>query len=197
LAMWIAANGATSVEQGVLTETAWGYILILTALTASVAVNALVTGLIVFRIFKVFRAVRSVTTSEDISLGITHGNKLRSVLFVIIESGMTLFAIQLVRLALYGTGLFTNGEVDAYQLVNTINNVFNGITPTIILVRVSLGLSFHDEESLVEAVGSLRFAAEDPTPILGTGSINGSLHAGHEFPEIDQERSNNDVIQIT
>jgi hypothetical protein len=38
-------------------------------------------------------------------------------------------------------------------------------------VRVSLGLSFHDESSLAEAVDSLRFAADDPDPIARTGSI--------------------------
>jgi hypothetical protein len=38
-------------------------------------------------------------------------------------------------------------------------------------------LSFHDEPSLVEAVESLRFAADDPNPIPRTGSISedGSL----------------------
>jgi len=47
---------------------------------------------------------------------------------------------------------------------------------------------------LVEAVGSLRCAAEDSNPILGTGRINqdGSLHAGHDIPEIDEERRDED-----
>ena len=39
-------------------------------------------------------------------------------------------------------------------------------------VWLSMGLSLHDQPSLVEAVGSLRFCAvEDPSPDLGMGSI--------------------------
>ena len=35
-----------------------------------------------------------------------------------------------------------------------------------------MGLSFHDEPSSVEAVGSLRFGTADPDAISGTGSIS-------------------------
>jgi len=49
--------------------------------------------------------------------------------------------------------------------------MLNGITPTIILVRVSMGLSFHDEPSLVETVGSLQFAADSLDTTSGVGSI--------------------------
>ena len=47
-----------------------------------------------------------------------------------------------------------------------------------------MGLSFHDEPSLVEAVSSLRFEAADPNPIPGTGSISldGSLRTGSHDP---------------
>ena len=47
-----------------------------------------------------------------------------------------------------------------------------------------MGLSFHDQPSLVEAVGSLRFEAADPNSIPGTGSISldGSLHTGPHDP---------------
>ena len=47
-----------------------------------------------------------------------------------------------------------------------------------------MGLSFHDEPSLVEAVGSLRFEAANPNPIPGTGSISldGSLRTGPHDP---------------
>jgi hypothetical protein len=65
------------------------------------AVNILVTGLIVFRILKVFweiKAANTVTrTSVELTLGTTGGTKLRHVIFIIIESGMTLLAVQLVR----------------------------------------------------------------------------------------------------
>ena len=53
-------------------------------------------------------------------------------------------------------------------------------------MRVSSGMSFHDEPSLVEAVSSLRFEAADPNPIQGTGSISldGSLRTGPHDPEM-------------
>ncbi|KAF8799593.1 hypothetical protein BYT27DRAFT_7201334, partial [Phlegmacium glaucopus] len=44
-----------------------------------------------------------------------------------------------------------------------------GITPTIILVRVSMGLSFHDKESMKEStIESLRFADNNPNSISET-----------------------------
>jgi hypothetical protein len=62
-------------------------------------VNALMTGMIVFKILKVF--MESKPTSIERTLGSsTGGGKLRHVLFIIIESGMALFAIQLARVVL-------------------------------------------------------------------------------------------------
>ena len=61
-------------------------------------VNALVTGLIVFKILKVFLEVKASSVEQTWgSLSSTGGPKLRHIIFIIIESGMALFAIQLVR----------------------------------------------------------------------------------------------------
>lgn len=98
LGCWLATNGAQFISQGQIDETFWGEELVIAALAMSMSVNALTTGLIVFRIVRVFQEVKY--TSEDRMLGSSHGSKLRSVLFVIIESGMALFAIQVVRLGL-------------------------------------------------------------------------------------------------
>ena len=59
-------------------------------------------------------------------------------------------------------------------------------------MRVSAGLSFHDEPSLVEAVGSLRFEAADLNPFPGTGSISldGSLRTGPHGPNAMPEMIN-------
>ena len=70
-----------------------------TGLAASMTVNALMTSMIVFRIFKVTRAMPT-TTSFDQTLGSTGGNKVRHIMFIIIESGMALLVIQVVRLVL-------------------------------------------------------------------------------------------------
>jgi TRAP-type mannitol/chloroaromatic compound transport system permease small subunit len=65
------------------------------------AVNALMTGLIVFKILKVFLEFKPTSVERTLgSLSSTGGSKLRHIIFIIIESGMALFAIQLVRVVL-------------------------------------------------------------------------------------------------
>ena len=85
------------------------------------ALNALVTGLIVFKILKVFLEVKA--TSVERTLGSTGGAKLRHIIFVIIESGMALFAIQLIRV------VFANLEpaLNTYNIVVSIHQMFNVI----------------------------------------------------------------------
>ena len=103
--------------------TTWLYQLTLTGLAASMSVNALVTGLIVFRIYKVFRQVKP--TSGQQALGATGngGRKLYSIISVIIESGMVLFSIQLAQLMV--TAVTTNGADCAYQFTFCIHEMFN------------------------------------------------------------------------
>jgi len=134
--MWIASLGAEFIGQGGIGAAEWGNIVILTGLTASMTVNSLVTTLIVFRIFKVFREVKSVTTSAEISLGITGGSKLRSIMFIIIESGMALFAIQLARVVLVTPGYSTDTEKvnDAYGVIVAIHEMLNVIICSIIFL---------------------------------------------------------------
>ena len=51
-----------------------------------------------------------------------------------------------------------------------------------------MGLSFHDENSLVEiSRGSLQFTPNDPNPVTETG---------HPASIVDQERDNNIEIQL-
>ena len=82
------------------------------------AVNALMTGMIVFRILKVMGAMSS--TSVEQTLGSTGGRKFRHIMFIIIESGMALLAIQVVRLLLLFipvTGAQWVGELDRKSVV--------------------------------------------------------------------------------
>ena len=101
-------------------------------LAASMAVNALMTSMIVFRILKV-TGVKS--TSVERSLGSTQGNNFRHIMFIIIESGMALFAIQLVRIVL--SFISVPVEQDpflevAYDIVIFINQMLN-----VIIIRSS------------------------------------------------------------
>ena len=68
----------------------------LISIALSLTVNAIATTLIVLRIIRVYWDAKR--TLEDKSLSISGGSKLQSVIFVIIESGMALFAVQLFRL---------------------------------------------------------------------------------------------------
>ena len=134
--MWLATNGGVAIVQNEVEQTVWGNRLALTGLITSMTVNALVTGLIVFKIFKVFREVKSITTLEDISLGITHGNKLRSVIFIIIESGMALFAIQVARVVITitsFTGLVTDAAYYAFEFIVVIHQMVNVIISSIVV----------------------------------------------------------------
>jgi hypothetical protein len=93
--------------------------LIITSFSLSMAVNALMTALIVFKILKVFLEVKR-------TLGATGGIKLQSVMFIIIESGMALFAIQLVRVVLSSLPL-NEPTTLTFNLTIGINQMFNVI----------------------------------------------------------------------
>ena len=96
------------------------------------AVNALATGLIVFRILKVFLEVKGNSTSVEQSLGSPAGTEFRHILFVIIESGTTLLVIQVIRLVLWilqENGL--SGPLIAFQYSNIIGQMFNVIIKSV------------------------------------------------------------------
>jgi len=127
LVVWLVGLSAEYIAQNNLLAPDWSNDLALTCLGMSMTVNALATGLIVFRIIKVFQEVKA--TSDDQTLGFTHGSKLRSIILIIIESGMALLSIQLARLIITILGLETNdsGYEDAVQLIICIHQQLNVI----------------------------------------------------------------------
>ena len=101
----------------------------ITSFALSMTVNALMTTLIVFKILKVFLEVKPTLVERPSSLGgslATGGTKLRPVIFIIIESGMALFAIQLARVVLSCLQLNLS-TVLAFNLTIGINQMFNVI----------------------------------------------------------------------
>ena len=98
----MASNGAVVfIQDGAVLIYLWGNTLVLTSYVASMVVNALVTGLIAFKILKVFLEVKPTSVEQTLgSLNSTRGSKLRRIIFIIIESGMALFAIQLVHVGI-------------------------------------------------------------------------------------------------
>jgi hypothetical protein len=106
---------------------------VLTSLALSMTVNALVTGLIVFKIFKVSLEINAVTTStsDERTLGTNGGSKLKHVIFIIIESGMALLAVQLARVTLYSQPVQSGSTIIAYIMFIGINEMFNVIIRTV------------------------------------------------------------------
>ena len=92
------------------------------------AVNALVTGLIVFKILKVSRFLEVRVTSIERTLSSTGDTTLRNIIFVIIESGMALFAIQLVRVLL---SILPAVPEQTYNFIVATNEMFNVIIRSI------------------------------------------------------------------
>ena len=92
----------------------------MTALAASMAVNTLVTGLIVFKILKVFLEVNPIMV--ELTLDSTGGTNFRHIIFVIIESGMALFAIQLIRIVFSNVFVF-NTILDYAIVIHQALNV--------------------------------------------------------------------------
>jgi hypothetical protein len=92
------------------------------------AVNTLMTGMIVFRILKVTGVQ---PTSVERTLGSTRGNKFRHIMFIIIESGMALFAIQLIRIVLESLRAIVEQQPydfqGAYDIVVAIHQMLNVI----------------------------------------------------------------------
>ena len=139
LGIWLAAISTYHIADGSIQvqETLWGDIAAIISVAFSMAVNALVTGLIVYRIFKAFRKVQQSSTSAEKSLGIIGGRNYRSIIFVVIESGMALFAIQLLRVIL-GIPAFSNSTpiVVALNYIIAIHEMLNVIITLVIVLLI-------------------------------------------------------------
>ena len=90
-----------------------------------------------FRIFKVFQEVK--TAVDDRIVGMTGGSTLRRIIFVLTESGMLLFAIQIAQLVLYLVR--TDVAIDAYELIAPLSQlqILN-----VIIISIIITLNFTD-----------------------------------------------------
>ena len=106
------------------------FLVTITSFAVTMAVNGLVTGLIMFRILKVFLEVNAASTSVKRTLGSAGGTKFRYIIFVIIESSMTLLVIQLVCMVLYtvvGQSQFVSLAVLTLNYFTPVSKMFNVI----------------------------------------------------------------------
>ena len=127
----------------------------ITSFTLSMAVNTLVTGLIVFKILK----VKVVTTSVERTLGTTGSTQLRHVVFIIIESGMALLAVQLARFVLYNLPP-SQSLYDAYNIFIVINEMFNviiiyNICSFLHLIKFTTWIGHHTNNNFVACLNEI------------------------------------------
>ena len=126
-----------------ISEAYWGWTLILTALAATMAVNTLVTSLIVFKILKAFLGVKGTLGSFTSAVGRPNYQRI---VFIIIESGMALFAIHLVRIVLtllWAYSMFTSGGFYlAFDLVVSFHQMLNVIINSVHFYSFVLLMTF-------------------------------------------------------
>ena len=131
IATWVAS--ATFEGNYNTNASYWPNTLIITGLAASMAVNTLMTGMIVFRILKVTAGAKP--TSVERALGSTRSKKFWHIMFVIIESGMALFAIQLVRVVLVSISPVLQEPSNYFQATYDIVVVINQMLNVIVKIR--------------------------------------------------------------
>lgn len=121
------------------------------AIVLSMIVNALMTGLIVYKILKVKQFTRvkpelhpsgpGEQTLPSLSMGSYGGMKYWSTLSIIIESGMALFCIQLIRVILQVIVILemssSDVPINALEIVIPIHEILNVSTTIITSVIVS------------------------------------------------------------
>ena len=120
LAFWLACANASQILPNGILQAPWGTWLGVAGIVMSMIVNAYATGLIAFRIFKMYRHVNP-------SLGNHSEIKYRRVLSIIIESGIALFSIQLIRVVLVVNFEMTGSDVplNALEIVIAIHEILN------------------------------------------------------------------------
>jgi len=108
----------------------------------SLAVNALVTGLIVYRIINVYNEIRGFGNVNVSGHGSTSGQRnLYPLISILIESGLITFVAQLAQTVMY------KSATAAFPLVGGCVVVLYGISTTVVLVRVDTGVSYDNNTS--------------------------------------------------
>jgi hypothetical protein len=122
LALWLACANASQILPNGILQAPWGTWMGVAGIVLSMIVNAYATGLIAFKILKVYRNVKP--TLGTLGNG---GIKYRNVISIVIESGMALFCIQLIRVVLIVNFEMTGSEVplNALQIVIGIHEILN------------------------------------------------------------------------
>jgi len=103
----------------------------------SLGMNAVTTALIVYRIMTVYNDIRGFSTSSG--QGNAHGSgqrNLNPLISILIESGLITFVGQLAQSIMY------KSATRAFPLVGGCVVMLYGISTTVVLVRVEMGISY-------------------------------------------------------
>jgi hypothetical protein len=130
LAIWLTGTPSSIFLGQIVNTFDWENATNATSLAISMTVNALVMGLIVLKIFKVFQEVKA--TSAEKNLGATGGRKLQSIIFILIESGVALFSIQLACLVVSIMDSTDPAAFNAFWLIGPIHEMLNVIIRLVI-----------------------------------------------------------------
>ncbi|KAJ3516589.1 hypothetical protein NMY22_g14169 [Coprinellus aureogranulatus] len=127
----------------------------------SLGVNALVSLLMISRIWYVYRQTRSAVENA--------GGRLSWVASVLLESAVALFAAQLVYLVLYKI------EHDAFALVAGPVTIIYGLNCTAIMVRVGMNQSYERLAAASTAHSTIAFVSQiQPKSTTQVSALSGS-----------------------
>jgi len=119
----------------------------------SLGVNTLVTGLIVYKIITVYNDIRGFNISNAMQPS-AHGSGQRDLyplISILIESGLITFVGQLTQSIMY------KSAPTAFPLVGGCVVMLYGISTTVVLVRVEMGISYdHTTSRTVNTMNSRR-----------------------------------------
>ncbi|KAF8874470.1 hypothetical protein BD779DRAFT_1790489 [Infundibulicybe gibba] len=138
------------------------------AYSTSLIVNALTTSLIVTKILLTSREVHPSSGSSS--------RPLRTIVAMLIESGLLMLIFQLIFVILFST------QYIGFDIISGATTQIYGITPTLLNIRVVMG-SVRDKTT--EKTHSLRFAHSGGATTQGTGPHMSA--AGVQFQDIDTE----------
>jgi len=129
----------------------WAIPLAISAICISLASNTIVTGLLVLRITMIYRQCRRNMTHAARSL---FNPQVSPIISILIETGMMTFVSQLILVIAFGLQ-------DAYALVvGSPMIMIYGITPTIIVVRVTMGNSYNSQDRTSRTQSIMAFASD-------------------------------------
>ena len=147
--------------------------LVLSFFSLSLAENALATGLIVYKILAVYRAIQGLA-SRDGQYPNEVGRDVLPILSFMIESGVITFMAQLVQILTYKFeistaypiigGLVVQLYVNGFTLSQSpyyIYLIMQGISTAIVIVRVEMGLSYDLDNRTSTTLINFKASAND------------------------------------